>query len=482
MGASQLLLTAFVVYWLFGQYKNEEESLSKEMHFEFIQAQYQAMDSTLHVMLKPFLSDSLALDDSIRQIDVFGPTNIVDSVEINSIVTTQARTSNKIIQFDIRDSIHHSSGSSAKYEITAFPHKDAVLRGAKLIIKMSEDSLSSDGNAISTLTMDSAVFLDIAASRLKENDHSNFGIVWYEDSLDKIDVNTNGKILFRPGFSHPEIVYEITNYKPFLLRKIVPQILFGLLLLLLTAFAFVFTYRSLMRQMLLNTLRNEFISNVSHELKTPVSTVKVALEALQNYDQKKDRNISEEYLKMASLEMDRLDLLIQKILNQSLLESKQMMITRESQDLIRIINDIIESFRPRLDQKNGKILFNPDVEEARIQLDPLYIQGVLINLLDNALKYGGEQPLITVSYRENHKMVFVDIADNGEGIPKQYQDKIFERFFRIPTNNRHNVKGYGLGLSFAYEVMAQHGGWIKVRNNPDGGSIFTLGFNNNGYD
>jgi signal transduction histidine kinase len=278
------------------------------------------------------------------------------------------------------------------------------------------------------------------------------------------------------------MVYEITNYQPFLLRKIIPQILFGLLLLLLTGFAFIFTYRSLKRQMLLNTLRNEFISNVSHELKTPVSTVKVALEALQNYDQKKDKSISEEYLKMASLEMDRLDLLIQKILNQSLLESRQMMVKTERIDLIRIIITVLESFRPRLDAKNGKIFFNPDVEEAEIQLDPLYIQGVLINLLDNALKYGGDPPIITVSYRENHKMAFVDVADNGEGIPKEYQDKIFERFFRIPTDNKHNVKGYGLGLSFAAEVMEQHKGWIKVQSNPDGGSIFTLGFNKTNND
>ena len=370
----------------------------------------------------------------------------------------------------------------AKYEITSFPHKDAVLRGARLIIKMSEDSINSEGNKFSSFEMDTAVFLNIASSRLRDAEHSNFGIVWYEDSLNNEVDKSGNRIVFRTGYSNRNMVYEITNYQPYLFKRIIPQLLFGILLLLLTAFAFVFTYRSLKRQMLLNSLRNEFISNVSHELKTPVSTVKVALEALQNYDQKKDRNISEEYLKMASLEMDRLDLLIQKILNQSLLESRQMMIKKENQDLIRIIKTVIESFKPRINRQNGIIIFNPDVEEANILFDPLYIQGVLINLLDNGLKYGGDPPTITVSYRENHKMVFVDIADNGVGVPKEYQDKIFERFFRIPTDNRHNVKGYGLGLSFAREVMDQHQGWIKIRNNPDGGSIFTLGFNKSNHD
>jgi signal transduction histidine kinase len=100
----------------------------------------------------------------------------------------------------------------------------------------------------------------------------------------------------------------------------------------------------------------------------------------------------------------------------------------------------------------------------------------LINLLDNALKYGGEPPVIDIKLKGGNDSIYVDIKDNGMGIPKEYQDKVFERFFRVPSGDRHNVKGYGLGLSFAMEVMKQHGGSITVNDNPDGGSIFTLNF------
>lgn len=482
MSLSQVLLTGFVVYWLIGQYKGEKENLYKELHYEFLEAQNQAMDSSLHVILGPLINDNLFADDKLATHGwVSSSSAIFDTVHHSSKYTPDGLVGEKLIQFDIRDNRQFPDSIMASYQITAIPHQDIVLRGVKMIIQMSEDSTgeNSTGGFSHFPEIDSGLLLGLASDRLKKLDHSDFNILWYQDSF-RFHSNDSGKrIRFHSALSKPAMIYEITNFEPFLYKLIIPQILFGLLLLLLTGSAFIFTYRSLRKQLLLNTLRNEFISNVSHELKTPVSTVKVALESLQNYDQKKDPKVTEEYLRMASLEMDRLDLLIQKILTQSLLESNKLLIHKQNNDLVKLSKNVLQSLMPRINDLNGTIKLNTDIDELTINTDELYIQGVLINLLDNAIKYGGNPPEIDIDISMEKGRCRLSVSDNGQGIPKEYHKKIFDRFFRVPTGDRHNVKGYGLGLSFASEVMQQHDGSIEIENNPSGGCIFTVIFPQN---
>ena len=478
MGFSQVLLTAFVVYWLTGQYNSEKAALEKEMNFEFVLAHDQAMDSTIQILLKPLLKDSLGLKDSIKGVSLVSHSLKKDSYKLGPGDIDTANGKESVIKLDIRDSVGDSPYASASYHITAVPNQEIVMRGVKMIIEMTTDSAGDKKNRFSTIEVDSAVFLDIALERLKGNEHRNFGLLWYKDSLGSDSLSKKNRMIIHSGLSDEGMVYEITNYKPYLFKKIIPQILFGLLLLLLTGSAFIFTYRSLRKQMMLNKLRNEFISNISHELKTPVSTVKVALESLQTYGVKNDGKLRDDYLSMAAVEMDRLDLLIQKILNQSLLENKQMMLNRERYDLAYFIKELIAAMKPKIEEKGGEILFSPYLDEAWLELDELYIQGVLINLLDNAIKYGGSPPVVEISLRGDKKNIYVDIKDNGTGIPDEYHEKVFERFFRVPSMDKHNVKGYGLGLSFASEVMKQHNGSISLSNNPEGGSTFTLIFKN----
>ena len=476
MAISEVLLTAFVVYWLAGQYKGERTALEKEMKFEFVRAQDQAMDSTIQIILKPLLKDSLGLSDSIQAVSIVSHDLKKENYKVGPGIYKSRPDTEKVIKLDITDSIANESHATASFHITAIPNEEIVLRGVRMIIEMTADSSSGYASRLSSVDFDSTLFLNIASQNLKNNEHKNLGIVWYQDSLSLDSIKSKNKIIFQSDFSDPGMIYEVTNYRPYLFKKIIPQILFGLLLLLLTGSAFIITYRSLRKQMMLNTLRNEFISNISHELKTPVSTVKVALESIQNFGIKNDRKLRDDYLRMASLEMDRLDLLIQKILNQSLLESGQMMVNRERNNLLVIIENIADLMKPKIEEHGGEMKLNIDIEEAWLDLDILYIQGVLINLLDNALKYGGSPPVIEISLRADKHKIYVDIKDNGTGIQEEYHDKVFERFFRVPSNDRHNVKGYGLGLSFASEVMKQHEGYISLSNNPEGGSTFTLIF------
>jgi signal transduction histidine kinase len=262
------------------------------------------------------------------------------------------------------------------------------------------------------------------------------------------------------------------GYRMLLLGRILPQILFVLLLVFLTASAFILAYRSLRKQTQLNEMRSGFISNISHELKTPVSTVKVALEAIKALDIKKDASIASEYIAMSSKELKRLELLINKILDNSMIEHDSSILSFEDEDLNEVIKSSIDSIQPKIIDAGAKVSFKPSTAIVTA-CDPLYLQGVIINLIDNSLKYANGRPEVVISNERQAGDAVIRVSDKGPGIPEQYLERVFDKFFRIPTSNIHNVKGYGLGLSFASLIVKMHKGSIEVRNNKKG-CTFTI--------
>jgi two-component system phosphate regulon sensor histidine kinase PhoR len=215
---------------------------------------------------------------------------------------------------------------------------------------------------------------------------------------------------------------------------------------------------------------------MSHELKTPIATVKVALEALNNYNFIEDKKRSREYLGMATTEMDRLELLATRVLNTSLLESGKISLQRESYDLKKLVEEVLLAMQPRIDKQQATVSFHPTGNGFVIPIDRLHMQGVLVNLIDNSLKYGVAPVHIDIKLNEHNGAVQLALSDNGPGIPEEYREKVFEKFFRVPSGNRHDTKGYGLGLSYAAQVMRQHNGSINVNNALQGGCVFTLSF------
>ena len=174
------------------------------------------------------------------------------------------------------------------------------------------------------------------------------------------------------------------------------------------------------------------------------------------------------------MEMNRLDLLISKVLNNSVLENGKHMFSPEETSLKNLIEEAIQSMQYRLSKNEANIQFNCGQEDIIAHLDKIHIQGVLINLIDNSLKYAGENPQISIKLFNAGNDHIIEIKDNGPGIPEEYLDKVFEKFFRVPTGNKHNVKGYGLGLNYAKLVIKHHQGSIKVKNLSEGGCLFVL--------
>jgi two-component system, OmpR family, phosphate regulon sensor histidine kinase PhoR len=267
---------------------------------------------------------------------------------------------------------------------------------------------------------------------------------------------------------------EITGIRNYILNEITPQIAFSLFLTLLTSAAFVIMYRSIRAQQRLMELKNEFISNITHELKTPITTVGVAIEALRNFKGIDNPEITDEYLGIAQNELNRLSILAEKVLRTAIYEDKGIEFKPEPVELDKVIDQVLNSMKLVFEKQNAKVSFEKTGSDFSIMGSGIHLTNVLFNLLDNALKYNPLNPEINISLKEEGGNIILSVKDNGMGIPAEYQKKVFEKFFRVPTGDVHNIKGYGLGLSYVESVVKSHNGTIKLESEPGKGSKFTI--------
>lgn len=277
------------------------------------------------------------------------------------------------------------------------------------------------------------------------------------------------------GINHP-VTYRVDmgNMTPFALKKIWSQILVSLLLVGLTAFSFTLLLRTLVQQRKLTQIKNDFISNITHELKTPIATVSVAIEALRNFDALHDPGKTKEYLAISSNELKRLSFLVDKVLKLSMFEKHQVELKEETIDLSVLVNEVVNSMKLQFEKYKARVNVQVHGNRFEIEADRLHMTSVLFNLLDNALKYSRESPVIHIELKEEQERIMLRVTDNGIGIPAEYHKKIFDKFFRVPAGDTHNVKGYGLGLSYVAYVVQRHFGAIDVESQPGIGSRFII--------
>ena len=276
------------------------------------------------------------------------------------------------------------------------------------------------------------------------------------------------------GFSKPaSFTFSLKNTFGYYARQLKLPVLFSLLLVGITVFSFVTLYRNMRRQQRLSQLKNDFISNITHELKTPIATVGVAIEALRNFNAIHDQQRTEEYLSISQNELQRLNLLVDKVLKLSMFEKKDVELRFEAVDLSGVVQEVVTSMRLQLEKYHATL--NMDAPEGMmVSGDRLHLLSVVFNLVDNALKYGGAAPQIRIGVTRENQQVRLEIADNGLGIAPEYREKVFEKFFRVPQGNQHNAKGYGLGLSYVAHVVAMHRGSIRVESEPGKGTTFIV--------
>jgi two-component system, OmpR family, phosphate regulon sensor histidine kinase PhoR len=199
----------------------------------------------------------------------------------------------------------------------------------------------------------------------------------------------------------------------------------------------------------------------------------VAIEALRNFNASMDTERSKEYLDISANELQRLSLLVDKVLKLSMFENREIDLKYEQMDMQELVHEVTSSMRLQFEKKNAVINISAE-GQTYFEGDRLHMVSVVFNLLDNALKYSYDNPHINILTTGTANKLSLEISDDGIGIPEEYREKIFEKFFRVPTGNLHNAKGYGLGLSYVAQVVKKHKGTIKVEPVDGGGSKFVI--------
>ena len=199
----------------------------------------------------------------------------------------------------------------------------------------------------------------------------------------------------------------------------------------------------------------------------------VAIEALKNFNAIQDLQRTKEYLDISSNELQRLGLLVDKVLKLSMFEKKEMELKYETVDLKGVVSEVVDSLKLQLEKFHAKVAVTYE-GDLTLQGDRLHLLSVVFNLLDNALKYSKEEPAVKIDLLGSEDRVVLNITDNGIGIAQEYKDKVFDKFFRIPHGDTHNAKGYGLGLSYVAQVIKKHNGTIAIESQPGTGTQFTI--------
>ncbi len=255
----------------------------------------------------------------------------------------------------------------------------------------------------------------------------------------------------------------------------------SLLLLLILISSFAFTIIIIFRQKKLSVMKNDFINNMTHELKTPISTISLACQALNDQDVQKSEPLYQSYIKVIKEENDRLGLLTERVLQTALIENAGLRLKITGVDLHEIVEGAIEKLKLQVEARHGKIIAALGADYSFVKGDKVHLTNVFTNLIDNANKYSPNSPQISVSTENTEKGVLVHIDDKGIGINRVNQKKIFDNLYRVSTGNIHDVKGFGLGLSYVKAIVEKHNGNISLESEQNKGSRFTV-FIPFGYD
>lgn len=468
MVASALLLMLFIGRWLQTEFTAAKEDLQKDIFEQFIDARSRVTDSILAKnLINPILKDSLKF--KISSTTIQNSSHLGDSIEIFRNATNDSMA--EIVE--LRGPVEPLNADNFRIEIRN-DTVDELYQGVKMFITEFSGKAGEHGFMREFIVAGDTSMLQSYFAQNLVDEHISVTPIWVSGREEKMFPPP--LFYFESRMFDTPYGVEIQDYNQFILKSIIPEIIFGLILITVITFAFIFSYRNIRNQMRLAVLKDDLISNISHELKTPVATVKVAIEALQQMDPVTQQDKMTNYLGMASQEVSRLDLLVNKVMNSILLDNGRQVFTQEEINPVTIIEEAITAMQIQAIQKGGHIKLTAPEHPQPIIGDTLHIKGVVFNLIENSLKYSDTVPEIQVNIFADDTKVFITISDNGPGIPEDYKHKIFEKFFRVPSGNKHNIKGYGLGLYYAAEVMQQMGGTIAVKNNTDKGCTFTLTF------
>ncbi len=285
------------------------------------------------------------------------------------------------------------------------------------------------------------------------------------------------KVNLTPGnvFSPPKFLsIFFPNQSKYLLRTMWLLLTISAMFILVIIFSFSFTVSTIIRQKKVSEIKNDFINNMTHELKTPISTISLACQALSDPDIKMREGIVENYINVIADENKRLAMVVENVLRTAVMDKGELKLTIVNINMNEVVNQVLQNMNIQLERRGGSFITDLQATNTLVEADKVHLTNVVFNLVDNALKYTEKIPVIKVGTRNEAQGIVVFVEDNGIGISKENQKKIFDKLYRVPTGNIHNVKGFGLGLSYVKAIVEKHNGWIKVKSELNKGSRFEI--------
>lgn len=465
-----LAIVVFQAYWLNKNYQEEKQTLLVQTNILFREAVFQSQARKMKI-------DTAKLDSSVKVRHPAGSIRMISSLQDRLRDTLRANVS-----FNSRIPIKERQ----RYRVfkDSFVH---VRIDSGKVRKLFARSGTGENTVIEFLETAESLKDSLTVKEVEDEYRRMLAVekIQLPFTITKHAISNNGEEFIPPdlenanevtiGFLKPVTFRaNVHNTNGYILRKMSPIIIVSVLLVGLTILSFLLLYRNLVRQKRLTELKNDFISNITHELKTPIATVSVAVEAMKNFNVLDDPKRTQEYLSISENELQRLALLVDKVLRLSMFEKKEIRLKKEPFDVRELVEEVMESMKLQFQKQHAQTSTDYSGENFIIEGDKRHIASVIYNLLDNALKYSNDSPVIKVHLLDRSDFFELRVSDNGIGISDEYRHKVFEQFFRVPSGDRHNIKGYGLGLSYANHIIQSHQGFIELQTQLGKGSTFCI--------
>jgi two-component system phosphate regulon sensor histidine kinase PhoR len=300
-----------------------------------------------------------------------------------------------------------------------------------------------------------------------ERQSNNFA-EWYEDTINHKSYSFP---LSPPSGSAAEnlaydeiLIVVVPNIKNIVTKSLLPRMVFSILLVVIVIAAFYLTVSTMLRQKKLTEIKNDFINNMTHEFKTPLATISLAVDALKNEKVTGDPKKLSYFSSIIKEENQRMNRQVETILKSALMERHEVELNLKPIHVHQVIEDVADNFMLRLNEKQGHLETNLQAQNDLIEADEVHFSNLINNLMDNAVKYSKDNvpPGICITTTSTNRKILIKIEDNGIGMSRETLKRIFEKFYRAHTGNVHNVKGFGLGLSYVKTVVEAHDGVIKA--------------------
>lgn len=460
MMCSLVLLVVLQAFWLAASWREAKDSFRREANILFRNVIVSMQDSLIARNIKP-----LGIDDTLfhRRIVIDSPPG--HRFYADTAVNVGFRNGPAFVEVLIAD-----AGDSAHRFLPALARRIRMEKGnRKFLVHLGRDSLNTDSVALFFRDALSASGLDVPfeVHRIPHMRKGGRHLAFAPRDGVVSDII--------PGNPLNHYAVSFPSVDMLLLKEIAPEALFALFVTLVTGASFYVLNNSMRAQKKLVEMKNDLISNISHELKTPVATVSVALEALESFRGLDDPAKTQDYLRMAKNELSRLAFITDTVLQSALVENGHSFEENETFDFDHTVRSAIDSMRILGEKRGIGISYTKEGTDFLLTGKYPHLITVVYNILDNAIKYSPDKgSIVTVRLLADNSSITLSVADKGIGIPEAYRARVFDKFFRVPSGDVHNIKGYGLGLSYVATVVKEHQGSIRLDGNNGKGTCVTV--------